>query len=285
MRAREQNFFGSFFKKQPLASLVTSQNLRRLVLAVACRPLHFTREPKWARLRMFSGRNLTFGVTRGRWASARSIGLKWSKIARWSRSASVPMQFCTGSCRKAAGPAIPTMCRCANEATSGTSASQREPSTPTKNRVSSPAWVGVPVKPSPQGASTSAGHPAANRTLRCRLVANGAGRTQTHLGDLPPVDMHEALGTGEPSDGLKSSTLLLATLGSCLLERIRANAMIGNIDVQSLVLEVEAELAISPLWTIRTSSQSRSASSRSRLRSIWTRTRRKPRCRRSSSTP
>ena len=104
------------------------------------------------------------------------------------------------------------------------------------------------MKPSHHSVSTSAGDAAADRTLRCRLVANGAGRSQTHLGNLPPVDIHEALGIVESADGLKSSRLLLATLGSCLLERIRANATIGNIDVQKLVLEVEAELAISPLW-------------------------------------
>ena len=60
--------------------------------------------------------------------------------------------------------------------------------------------------------------------------------------------MHEALGIDGPVAGLKTSTLLLATLGSCLLERIRANATIGNIEITKLVLEVEAELAMSPLW-------------------------------------
>ena len=32
------------------------------------------------------------------------------------------------------------------------------------------------------------------------------------------------------------------------MERIRANATIGNIDVANLVVEVEADLAVSPLW-------------------------------------
>ena len=90
--------------------------------------------------------------------------------------------------------------------------------------------------------------PPADRTVRCRLVASGTSRLQTHLGDLPPIDMHGALGLAEPVGGSKTSTLLLATLGSCLVERIRANAVIGNIAVTNLVLEVEAELAVSPLW-------------------------------------
>ena len=104
---------------------------------------------------------------------------------------------------------------------------------------------------STQGDTTTGAGPAAppvSRTLRCRLVTIGPSRPQTHLGDLPPVDLHGALGIAEPAGGPKTSTLLLATLGSCLLERIRANAAIGNIDVTSLVLEIEAELAVSPLW-------------------------------------
>ena len=90
--------------------------------------------------------------------------------------------------------------------------------------------------------------PPLDRILRCRLVTIGASRPQTHLGDLPPIDLHGALGIAEPAGGPKTSTLLLATLGSCLLERIRANATIGSIEVTSLVLEIEAELAVSPLW-------------------------------------
>ena len=90
--------------------------------------------------------------------------------------------------------------------------------------------------------------PPGDRMLRCRLVTVGASRPQTHFGDLPPIDLHAALGIAEPAGGPKTSILLLATLGSCLLDRIRANATIGSIDVTSLVLEVEAELAVSPLW-------------------------------------
>ena len=52
----------------------------------------------------------------------------------------------------------------------------------------------------------------------------------------------------DPAGGTRMSTLLMATLGSCLLERIRANAAIGNIDIANLMLEIEADLAVSPLW-------------------------------------
>ena len=44
------------------------------------------------------------------------------------------------------------------------------------------------------------------------------------------------------------SELLLATLGACLVERIRANAALGNIVLLNLVLEIEAPLVVSPLW-------------------------------------
>ncbi len=106
------------------------------------------------------------------------------------------------------------------------------------------------MKPPTQGglarSDRSARH--AGRMLRCRVVASGAAGLHTHLGDLPPIDMHEALGLSASAGGSKTSTLLLATLGSCLAERIRANATIGNIEVTNLVLDVEADLAASPLW-------------------------------------
>ena len=104
---------------------------------------------------------------------------------------------------------------------------------------------------SPQGdvaAHSGQAAPPVDRTLRVRLVTAGASRPQTHLGKLPPVDLYEALGFAEPAGGAKTSALLLAALGSCLLERIRANAALGSIEVASLVLEVEADLAVSPLW-------------------------------------
>jgi uncharacterized OsmC-like protein len=88
---------------------------------------------------------------------------------------------------------------------------------------------------------------SADRTLRCRVIANGKARAQTRLGVSSPVDLHEALGLEEASEASPSS-LLLATLGTCLVDRIRANAAIGNIAIANLILEVEADLAVSPLW-------------------------------------
>ena len=89
--------------------------------------------------------------------------------------------------------------------------------------------------------------PPPDRTLRCRVAATGTAKPETRFGYAPPVDIHEALGLAEPA-GATPSSLLLATLGTCLVERIRANAAIGNIALTNLVLEIQAELAVSPLW-------------------------------------
>ena len=100
----------------------------------------------------------------------------------------------------------------------------------------------------PSGTPTNSGGATpvpTERTLRCRVIASGKARPQTHLGPLPPVDLHETLGLEAEAS---SSSLLLATLGTCLVDRIRANAAIGNISIVNLILEIEADLAVSPLW-------------------------------------
>ena len=87
-----------------------------------------------------------------------------------------------------------------------------------------------------------------NRTLRCRLVETGVAGRQTFLGANPPLNLAESLRLSE-STATASSTLLLATLGHCLVDRIRAHALIGNVVLGDLTLEIEADLAISPLLT------------------------------------
>lgn len=96
--------------------------------------------------------------------------------------------------------------------------------------------------------SRGPGGPLSPRTLHCRLVAEGTSRPRTHLGDLPPVDMHGALGMAEPAGSASISTVLLATLGGCLVERIRANAVIGGVTIRHLELKIEADMPASPLW-------------------------------------
>ena len=98
------------------------------------------------------------------------------------------------------------------------------------------------VKASPADVPAGSGQagPPTDRTLRCRLVAVGAARPPTHHGDSPPLDKHRVRGMVAPAGGTKTTPHRL--------ERIRANAAIGNIEVANLALEIEADLAVSPLW-------------------------------------
>ncbi len=87
-----------------------------------------------------------------------------------------------------------------------------------------------------------------DRKLTCRVSAEGAAQPQVHLRRLGPMHLHAAFGTAGIKPEASPSELLLATLGHCLADRIRANAVLGNIAVEGLVLEIEADLAVSPLW-------------------------------------
>ena len=103
-----------------------------------------------------------------------------------------------------------------------------------------------PVEATPSSKEPAGSLPS--RKLHCRIVAEGASRPRTHLGDLPPVDLHGALGMADPAGSASISTVLLATLGGCLVERIRANAAVGGITIRHLELSVEADMAASPIW-------------------------------------
>ncbi len=79
-------------------------------------------------------------------------------------------------------------------------------------------------------------------------MAPAGAKPLVHFRKLMPVQLHEILGMAELEPAAVSSELLLATLGNCLVERIRANAAIGSIPIANLVLEIEADLPVSPLW-------------------------------------
>ena len=87
--------------------------------------------------------------------------------------------------------------------------------------------------------------------LRCRTVLTGASRPATHIRTLPALDIHDELGLAVPEADPSFSELLLATLGSCIAARIQANAATGNVTIRKLILELEAHLAVSPLWAAR----------------------------------
>ena len=98
--------------------------------------------------------------------------------------------------------------------------------------------------------STDIAASSADRLLRCRIVAEGDRRPATHLRTLPPFAVEDEFGFG-PDAAPTPSELLLAVLARCLTDRLRAHAVTGNILVNKVVLDVEAQLAMGPPWSGR----------------------------------
>ena len=65
---------------------------------------------------------------------------------------------------------------------------------------------------------------------------------------LPPLAVAEQFGPLKGAPVTTPSETLLAAFGSCLSTHIHANAASGSITVQSLMLDVEADVLPSPLW-------------------------------------
>lgn len=86
------------------------------------------------------------------------------------------------------------------------------------------------------------------RTLRCRTLAAGGFEQMNYVRGLPPLAVAERFGPLEEAPVTKPSETLLAAFGSCLSTHIYANAASGNITVQSLMLDVKADVLPSPLW-------------------------------------
>ncbi len=84
--------------------------------------------------------------------------------------------------------------------------------------------------------------------LRCRTVAAGGFKQLNYVRGLPPLRVEERFGPPDEMPVATPSELLLAALGSCLGAHIHANAAAGNIAVHSLQLDVEADVAASPMW-------------------------------------
>ncbi len=88
-------------------------------------------------------------------------------------------------------------------------------------------------------------------TLRCRTVAAGGFRQMNYVRGLPPLPVEERFGPPDGAPAATPSEMLLAAFGSCLSAHIHANAASGGIVVRSLELDVEADLAASPMWDAR----------------------------------
>lgn len=85
-------------------------------------------------------------------------------------------------------------------------------------------------------------------TLRCRTVAAGGFKQLNYVRKLAPFPVEERFGPPDEVPVTTPSETLLAALGSCLGAHIHANAAAGNVTVHSLELDVEADMAASPMW-------------------------------------
>ena len=84
----------------------------------------------------------------------------------------------------------------------------------------------------------------ATRTLTCRTVARGRLRQLNYIRDLPPQSVIETEPSGLSADASapSASEALLAALGSCFAVGIHANALAQGIPIQSLELDLSADL-------------------------------------------
>lgn len=100
-----------------------------------------------------------------------------------------------------------------------------------------------------EGQKAAGGLPAAQRTLCCcRTVAAGGFKQLNYVRGLPPLPIEERFGPADGTPAATPSETLLAALGSCLSAHIHANAASGSIPVHSLEIEIEADIAASPMW-------------------------------------
>lgn len=92
--------------------------------------------------------------------------------------------------------------------------------------------------------------PSAVRTLRCRTVARGRFSQLNYIRDLPPQPVMEDEPAGLSVDSIapNASEALLAAFGSCLAVGIHANAIVQGIPLQSLELELAADLNSTAVW-------------------------------------
>lgn len=90
------------------------------------------------------------------------------------------------------------------------------------------------------------------RTLRCRTVAQGRFHQLNYIRDLPaqPVMEHEPEGLLSETAAPNALEALLAALGSCLAVGIHANAVVRNIPIHRLELELSAEIDMSAGWRV-----------------------------------
>lgn len=90
--------------------------------------------------------------------------------------------------------------------------------------------------------------PTAIRTLKCKTIAEGRFRHLNMIRNLPPYIVDEPPGLLGDDTAPNPSEASLAALGSCLAVGIHANAVAQEITIQSLELELEADINITAVW-------------------------------------
>ena len=92
--------------------------------------------------------------------------------------------------------------------------------------------------------------PEAPAKLRCRTVATGGFKNLNYVRDLTPMPVEERLGPPDQAPVATPFETLLAALGSCLASRIHANAILRNILVHGLELELDADVVTISMWRV-----------------------------------
>ena len=90
--------------------------------------------------------------------------------------------------------------------------------------------------------------PGAVKTLKCKTIAEGRFRHLNMIRDLPPYIVDEPPGLLGDDTAPNPSEAALAALGSCLAVGIHANAVAQGMVIQSLALDLEADINITAVW-------------------------------------
>ena len=86
------------------------------------------------------------------------------------------------------------------------------------------------------------------KTLKCRTVAEGKFRHANYIRNLPAYIVDEPPTLLGDDTAPNPSEALLAALGSCISVGIHANAIAQNITIQTLEIELEADINITAVW-------------------------------------
>ena len=90
--------------------------------------------------------------------------------------------------------------------------------------------------------------PTAIKVVKCKTVAEGRFRHLNYVRDLPPYIVDEPPVLLGDDTAPNPSEASLASLGSCLAVGIHANAVNRGITINSLEIELDADINITAVW-------------------------------------